>query len=319
MGSEPLAKRSVTSSKSISRLLSAALLALFAIAASSPATAKAVLYGQGLLWRIEGFGHAPSYLFGTMHSTDERILRVPKPVLDAFDASSRFIFELIIPEQPTAILDRTPKLRLPAGLRLRDIVGEDAFARIASNAARYGIPQNDVDSVHPLAFIFVFQRPLSEWRRQMAGWAFLDQALQNEARSLSRPVYALETIEEQLSGFKDLGKGDIVGMLDALVEKSFRAQRTHEIMKQNYLARNLDAIFTAQDIEASKLGPEERKHHDRFMVWLLDHRNQVMVTRMQEHLAAGRAFVAVGAAHLPGKAGVLHLLERQGYRVTRLY
>jgi uncharacterized protein YbaP (TraB family) len=33
----------------------------------------------------------------------------------------------------------------------------------------------------------------------------------------------------------------------------------------------------------------------------------------------GGAFIAIGAAHLPGENGVLALLERRGYSVARLY
>jgi hypothetical protein len=44
-----------------------------------------------------------------------------------------------------------------------------------------------------------------------------------------------------------------------------------------------------------------------------------MVERLRPRLAEGGAFVAVGALHLPGEEGILRLLERQGYRVTRLY
>jgi hypothetical protein len=36
-------------------------------------------------------------------------------------------------------------------------------------------------------------------------------------------------------------------------------------------------------------------------------------------LQRGRAFVAVGALHMPGDEGILHLLEQRGYRVTRVY
>ena len=33
-------------------------------------------YGQGLLWKIERSDLAPSYLFGTIHVTDERVMNL---------------------------------------------------------------------------------------------------------------------------------------------------------------------------------------------------------------------------------------------------
>jgi uncharacterized protein YbaP (TraB family) len=44
-----------------------------------------------------------------------------------------------------------------------------------------------------------------------------------------------------------------------------------------------------------------------------------MVERMQPQLRAGNAFVAVGALHLYGEQGILGLLQRDGYRVSRMY
>jgi len=52
---------------------------------------------------------------------------------------------------------------------------------------------------------------------------------------------------------------------------------------------------------------------------MLDDRNRTMVKRMIPLLQRGSAFVAVGAAHLPGEEGMLYLLEQEGYRVTRIY
>jgi uncharacterized protein len=44
-----------------------------------------------------------------------------------------------------------------------------------------------------------------------------------------------------------------------------------------------------------------------------------MVERMTDRLAEGGAFVAVGALHLPGERGILNLLARRGYRISRVY
>lgn len=40
---------------------------------------------------------------------------------------------------------------------------------------------------------------------------------------------------------------------------------------------------------------------------------------MLSYIEQRSAFMAVGALHLPGEQGVLRLLEREGYVVTRLH
>jgi uncharacterized protein YbaP (TraB family) len=52
---------------------------------------------------------------------------------------------------------------------------------------------------------------------------------------------------------------------------------------------------------------------------LLFQRNKRMVARMIPLLDRQSTFVAVGALHLPGTSGILHLLELQGYKVKAIY
>ena len=52
---------------------------------------------------------------------------------------------------------------------------------------------------------------------------------------------------------------------------------------------------------------------------LLSQRNARMADRMAPILKEGGAFIAVGAAHLPGDRGLLNLIEKAGYRVTLIY
>ncbi|MBI3774645.1 MAG: TraB/GumN family protein [Gammaproteobacteria bacterium] len=52
---------------------------------------------------------------------------------------------------------------------------------------------------------------------------------------------------------------------------------------------------------------------------LIDARNLRMLERMAPRLKEGKAFVAVGALHLPGDHGLLRLLEKAGYHVSAMY
>ena len=65
--------------------------------------------------------------------------------------------------------------------------------------------------------------------------------------------------------------------------------------------------------------PELKPLNEVFAQRLLFDRNVRMFERMQPQLRAGNAFVAVGALHLYGEKGILSLLQRDGYRVSRVY
>jgi uncharacterized protein YbaP (TraB family) len=57
----------------------------------------------------------------------------------------------------------------------------------------------------------------------------------------------------------------------------------------------------------------------RFRQRAVDERNQIMVRRMRPFLQQGGAFIAIGALHLPGRQGVLSLLEDNDFSVQRVY
>ena len=91
---------------------------------------------------------------------------------------------------------------------------------------------------------------------------------------------------------------------------------TLEDLKRLYLAGDLEAVFRRSYEPARRLGPKSML---AVIERLLDDRNAVMVERMTPLLKEGNAFIAVGAAHLPGRAGVLQMLVDQGYKVTRVH
>ena len=100
-------------------LLTGMLCPAFAQAVDRPAaTAEQSRFTHGILWKIEAKGAAPNYLFGTMHSDDDRVLNLPPVVSKAFNGARAYAAELLEDESSArkfygAMVTREPLL-LPA-------------------------------------------------------------------------------------------------------------------------------------------------------------------------------------------------------------
>ena len=284
------------------RIVAALLLLL------SWATAQAAPYQQGLLWKIERSGQAASYVFGTIHSEDPRVLNLPKPVQSTFDGASTFVMEALLTERAMQVMSNA--MLFQDGRGLKDVVSPNTYGKAVTALTDYGLPEAAVQLMQPWALAITLSTP-----KPKTGLV-LDLALMQQAQAAGKKTAGLETFEEQLGIFTKLSMPEQVSMLEDTLKHLGIVQKVLEQIHQAYLARDL-AKLERLSAEQQALG--DQAMGKKLMHQLIDQRNARMVTRMEPFLKRGQAFIAIGALHLPGEVGVLNLLAKQGYRVSVVY
>lgn len=294
-----------------------AVLAVFLVLWSGLADAvdpHAVRHGEGRLWRVERSGAPPSHIMGTIHITDPRVRDLPRPILRAFKSSKRAAFELLA--GPAERQQSAASRRLPEGRSLAGILGRETYEKTVAMAAHYGLKEEVVDRMRPAALAILFQFTPEDYRRQLDGDLVLDEWLIQYAYDLGMRVVALETVDEQLSLLTEATLEQEVHMLRDTLKTLEEHPDSRSELIDDYLAGNISPAYRQVDrLARENTEPGARAFKEQF----LDVRNRTMVNRMIPLLKQGRAFIAVGALHMPGDEGILHLLEQQGFRVTRVY
>ena len=272
-----------------------------------------VLHGEGRLWRIERPGMPPSHIIGTIHVTDPRVRDLPGPIREAFENSEQAAFEMrMTPDERQAMM-----LRLGTSERsqpLTKLVDGKTFDKLAEYAARYGVPRDAVNKLHPFALIHLLSYPPDEHLRQADGDLVLDLWLIQWAYDLGMRVEGLESLDEHLGFIDKVPLRDHATMLRELVAQLEEEPHYFDRLINDYLAGDMSRVLQEFEAEA-EADPGVRV----FKEAILDQRNHQMVERAIPILQRGKAFIAVGAAHLPGEEGMLNLLERRGFRITRIY
>ncbi|WP_299399176.1 TraB/GumN family protein [Pelagibius sp.] len=290
------------------------LAAAMAVSAAVPAAADSTKYAEGIFWKVQRDGGPASHVLGTLHSTDPRLRDLPEQIRQPFMAARDVVFEL--PQDPQGQARLQQAMALPQGRRLDDILGPDLFGAVAEVAARYGFQPQMLRPLKPWALSTFLIFPQAEMARLAQGEKVLDDWLRSEALRLNKAVHGLESYAEQIAIFDDMTEAEQVAMVSELVADSGQLEATFNAMLNDYLKGQVGAIMAQLNDLEGVSDPEAAR---RFQQRLFFDRNITMAARMERFLQRGGAFVAIGAGHLPGEAGVLDLLERQGYRITRVY
>lgn len=262
-------------------------------------------FDEGLLWRIESASGAVSYIFGTIHISDERVTNLPAPVREALDRSPHFGMEVIL--DGSALQRMSMAMFAADGSNgLGQLLDPLSFAQTTRLLLRYGVSEQAARVLKPWAAFTTLSLPPGQ------SGVPLDLALLGEARQSGKSTFGLETIDEQIAVFADLKNDEQVQILAQTVCHYGDFQAELEEMVQHYLARDLSAVMEMAIRYESPL-------KGRFLDILLRQRNHRMVARLESVLTRGGAFVAVGALHLPGPEGILRLLRSAGFKVEREY
>lgn len=264
-------------------------------------------YAKGLLWKIEAPGIKPSHLFGTIHSDDARVTALPEAVTRALDASHRFVMEALIDGE--GLVRMAEAMYYNDGRTLEQVVGKELYAESVKALTARGIPTLGVEKQKPWAVMMALSMPPPKTGE------YLDLMLETRATRQNKPVSGLETVQEQIAVFNELPLPDQIALLKETVRSQHDFDKEFEELTKAWLARDLATIAAiSEDHE-----PVGDRLYRNVMDRLLTARNTRMAGRMASMLKEGNAFIAVGAAHLPGETGLLNLIEKAGYRVTPVY
>lgn len=269
---------------------------------------RAEQFARGLLWEISGKAQASSYLLGTIHSDDSRVTRIPAELERALNRADSFVAELDL--DMTSTLSAHQAMLSAGGQDLADVLGVERYRRTVKVMAQYGLPEADVQQMKPWAIAVQLSLP-----KPQSG-LFLDLVLYRQAQARGLPIHALETVAEQLAVFNDMPVPEQIIMLDEALDEFSEMPAMIEKLVQLYLQRDLAGL---QQYNEQQLQKSSKALADYVERELIIERNLRMVERMQVHLREGKAFIAVGALHLPGENGILNLLQQQGYTIKALY
>jgi uncharacterized protein len=295
-----------------------------ALAATLAAQTRAT--EKPFLWRIEG--PVPSYLYGTVHVPDARVLELPEVVRRALDAAD--VFNAEIPLDAATQAGLMSRVMLPPGQSLRTIAGEEVFARIGRAITKIlgrslppGAAEVVASSLAPMKpWAAMSQLELLEYMPDiMAGKQPLDAMLYGMAAKAGKETGGLETVDEQLAVFEGFTMQEQVRMLTSVLD-DIEKPRPGGLTS----SRELVDLYLRGDLEplASKLNeeyPDDPALLKKMMTRVVDDRNLKMVTRIIERVGKKPArshFFAVGALHYVGETGIVTQLTRKGFKVVRL-
>ncbi len=276
--------------------------------------AGTVPYGRGLLWRVARDGVRPSYLFGTIHYSDPRVLSLPQEVAQAF--ANADIVALEVADFQGLEANAARAMVMNDGRSLEEIAGQPLFDAVAAALAKRGFGAQQIRAVKPWAIYIFLTLPNAELQRAARGIPYLDQWLEEQARTRGKRVAGLETMAEQLSVMNEMPEAIQLALMQSAVAYADRTDELQEMLIDLYLKRDLAGIQREMSAPAQAADAEVMRV---FLDRLINRRNLRMARAMADLLAAGNAFVAVGALHLPGDPGILRLLERRGYKIEAVY
>jgi uncharacterized protein YbaP (TraB family) len=284
------------------------------------AAAARVPAGDHLFWRIAaGDGRPDSFLFGTIHYSDDRATDLPEPVRAALAGARVVALELAGMPQPgdlQAALHADPQLlAMPADKSLYDLLTPEVTVALKEKLVAGGADPAQAARLKPWFLSILLGAPDCERARQAAGVLPVDGVVIKLAQDSHIPIVGLETLDEQLAIMASMPLEAQAAQLTQVVMATERPEDRYETLLQLYLGHRIGMMFPMMEMESRK-DAELGKAVRHLTETLVAKRNATMIARALPLIEAGGAFIAIGSLHLPGDNGLVELLRAKGYKVT---
>lgn len=269
------------------------------------------------------------YLFGSMHTVNFDDFDLPKYVMDAYKESDYLAVEVDINkymEDEEKIQQLAMDMMYMDGTTIKDHIDEELYTKIINFLKEKKLYNQAYESfkLYGIESLITSQVTKDAGLNENDG---IDTYLLDLAKKENKEILEVETFDFQMKLlFEAPDKYYEISILSSIDEY----EKSVNSLKELYSAwkkGDVEALekltkgdeVTEEDIEKYKLTQEEMKEIETFSNAMLKDRNVGMKNKFNEYFNGNKkVFYMVGAAHLIGDDGLASLLEKEGYKVTRV-
>ncbi len=255
---------------------------------------------QSLFWEISGNGLAKkSYMYGTMHVSDKVSFHLSDSFFEKL-LSSDFIANESEPNTWTELYDlfgfyRATKTSGNFYSNFYTSPIEKDYLRSLFRSSNYNL----------IGLLSRTNQANQEYQEE----TYLDMFIYRTGKKYGKKTLGLENVKTTTLNIEkaqaEMDRSEVDGNKQAFL-KILKKRSYAEVLRDAYREKDLDLIDTLNMLSSPK-------SYNKAMLF---DRNEVMSKSMDSIMKTGSLFAAVGAAHLPGKNGMIELLRKKGYTVT---
>jgi uncharacterized protein YbaP (TraB family) len=274
-----------------------------------PAIATAAKKYPSLLWEISGNGlKKPSYLFGTMHVSDKLAFHLG----DSFYHAIRSAEVVALETNPETWQDDYSGssffgARNGAGGRGRN-GGEGGYDRMRITTFaidNYEEPVKAALAVEPSMINGMLYRTYGTRTDDFEEDTFLDMYIFQVGKKLGKRLSGVENFQESeklvVEAYKDM------------VRDRKRKRKSYDMEGMMTNPKKVEDAYRRGDLDLLDSLEALTVFSDAFQEKFLYKRNEIQANSIDSIIKKQSLFVGVGAAHLPGRRGVIEMLRKMGY------
>jgi uncharacterized protein YbaP (TraB family) len=258
---------------------------------------------QSLFWEISGNGLTKkSYMYGTMHVSDKVSFHLSDSFFEKLMASD-FIANESEPNTWTELYDlygfyQSTQTRRNFYTNFYTSPIEKDYLYSLFRGSNYNL----------IGLLSRTNQANQEFQEE----TYLDMFIYRTGRKYGKKTLGLENVKSTTLNIEkaeaEMDRSEVDENKQAIL-KLLKKRSYAEVLRDAYREKDLDLLDTLNMLSSPKL-------YNKAMLF---DRNEIMSTSMDSIMKTGSLFAAVGAAHLPGKNGMIEMLRRKGYTVTPIF
>ncbi len=259
---------------------------------------------KGLFWKLESPTGIVSYLFGTMHTDDNRITNFSPNVINALKSIDTFVME-------TKQDNNDPTVLMMKDATLREMLTEQELDQVRELADFHVMHLDAAMQMKPwlLAVVFDLPKPQTPFAQ--------DNILMTTSEDLLKDVEGLESAKAHFGVMDDFSREEQLVMLRAVLKRTQEQKEADfERLIAAYLEGDSDKISALDEKITGGMLP--KPIWAKMKTKLLDERNVVMADGSIKVANQKPVFIAVGASHLAGKTGLIEAFKKAGFKLTKV-